>query len=145
MSLVRQMLCVLAASLALAALLWALHPNRPPWRQVVASGQHDIGLAGARTLAASDRGVLWIDARPSADYAASHLAGALSLNEAEWPDLLVEHLAAITGRPAGQPIVVYCDGAGCGEADRVAERLRAEMAQEPVQVLRGDWRRLRLD
>lgn len=141
------MLLVLAVSLGLAVVIGVLHPGRPPWHQVVASGQYDIDLARARTLADAPLGVLWIDARTEDEYVAGHLEGALLMNEESWADRIVPNMEALGARPAGQPIVVYGDDTGRDSGERgtrIADRLRSELGHEPTYSLKAPWRRLRM-
>lgn len=78
---------------------------------------------------------LWIDARPSAAYAASHLPGALSLNVEHWPELLPPVLEAWE---PDRVAVVYGDSLGLQDSREVAERLR-DFKLGPVWVLHGGW------
>lgn len=75
---------------------------------------------------------VWIDARFYRDYAAGHIAGALNLPiDATFAeeDAFIEQLM-----PASR-IVVYCQSAGCGFADAVAERLRGHGFRD-IQLFR---------
>jgi rhodanese-related sulfurtransferase len=79
---------------------------------------------------------LWLDARNSADFALSHVPGALRFTEAEWET----HLPELLDRwEPGVPVVVYCDSPGCGTAARIAARLRQELADKNIYALEGGW------
>lgn len=78
--------------------------------------------------------VLWLDARPRAEFEDSHITGAVLLNEQEWDSQLV-HVFDVWQPET--PIVVYCD-AGCQSSEKVALRLR-DMGVEPVYFLRGGY------
>ena len=132
---------VLLASLALTAVLLAFHPQRPPWYRVLESGQFDISPAKAATLAAGSNGVLWIDSRSATEYQEGHPLGALRLSQDQWADLAGTLFQAIKGRPPGQPIIVYGDETGQRSAE-LADKLRFEWGEEPVFVLKGDWKEL---
>lgn len=140
-SLKRQMWHVLLASLALTVILLAVHPQRPPWYRILESGQFDISPAKAATLAAGSNGVLWIDSRSAPEYMEGHPVGALRLSQDQWAELAGPLFQAIKGRPPGQPIIVFDDGTGQRSAG-VADKLRFEWGEEPVFLLRGDWKEL---
>jgi rhodanese-related sulfurtransferase len=63
--------------------------------------------------------VVVLDVRPSAEYAAGHLPGAVNVP----PDELETRLAAL---PAGRPVVAYCRGPLCAYADTAVRTLRAK-------------------
>jgi rhodanese-related sulfurtransferase len=67
---------------------------------------------------ARNHDVLVIDVRPSEEYAAGHIAGALSVPLAQ----LVQRLAEL---PQGKRIVAYCRGPYCVLAAEAVRRLRA--------------------
>ncbi len=126
---------------ALAAALW--HPRRPDWealRQAAAlaptaahSGGLRIELAQARSV---HPGVLWVDARPTRDFAAGHIPGAISLHEGAWDEGFLRLVEAWDGAAS---IVVYCGGADCRASEAVALRLRRELDTERVYALAGGW------
>jgi rhodanese-related sulfurtransferase len=123
----RQVIALLAIALlpAIAGGLW--HPRRPAW-------QSD------EVLLASDTGwgpsILWIDARPAADFARGHIPGAVSLNEDHWDDLLP---GVLDNWDATRKIVVYCSSLSCQASHDVARRLREEANIPNVFVLQGGW------
>ena len=80
--------------------------------------------------------VVWVDARPDADFARDHVPGAISLNEDRWNELLPELLAAWSPE---KKVVVYCSAQSCDLAREVAERLRKEAQLPDVFVLEGGW------
>jgi rhodanese-related sulfurtransferase len=81
--------------------------------------------------------VLWVDARPEAEYAEGHVDGAVSLNEDNWS----RAIAGVLERwNPGDAVVVYCGGAECAASKAVAGRLRGrEYGLGEVYVLRGGW------
>ncbi len=122
-------LALLLAPLAPAALTAWWHPQAPAWRA-------PVDAFPSLDLAAVPEGVLWIDAREPAAYAAGHIPGALSFGEGNWE----EGLAAFVERwEPGVLVVVYCDGAECDASRRVARRLQIELGVEDVAVLREGW------
>jgi rhodanese-related sulfurtransferase len=78
---------------------------------------------------------MFLDARAPADYAAGHIANALSLPveefEARYPQIA----------PMLSPdskIVVYCDGTDCELSHRLAERLR-QLQYKNIRILMNGW------
>ena len=68
--------------------------------------------------------VTLVDVRPAEEYAAGHIAGALSIPLGELPDRLAE-------LPADQEVVAYCRGAFC------------VLAHDAVRLLAADGRSAR--
>lgn len=139
----KQALLILALASLAAGLSASLHPRRPPWFETSdpARERWEIDLNAARTLRAEGP-VVWIDSRPRADYEQGHLEGALLLNSEEWGELMFEQQEALRAA-LDQPVVVYCDGAGCERSADIAQRLRELLGLDPVYVLKGPWRELR--
>ncbi|HRQ89734.1 MAG TPA: rhodanese-like domain-containing protein [Bacteroidia bacterium] len=135
------LLIVGCAILAATATAW-LHPRRPPWFQVEdpAQARWRLSVVEVGKLMAAGP-VVWIDARPRADYEASHLPGALLLNAEEWGDLMFEHQFTLQ-EAFDRPVVVYCDGESCQRSAEIAQRLRELVGLDPVYVLDGPWRDL---
>jgi rhodanese-related sulfurtransferase len=76
-----------------------------------------------------------LDARPAADYAAGHIAHALSL-PAEKFDTRYEQIAPMLAPDAS--IVCYCDGMECDLSHELAELLR-ERGYTNVHILVNGW------
>lgn len=78
---------------------------------------------------------IFIDARLASDYERGHLAGAISLpidaNDAMWEQTLAKI-------PQGQPIVTYCQSAGCKFAEKVSLRLIEEGCTD-IALFKGGW------
>jgi rhodanese-related sulfurtransferase/DNA-binding HxlR family transcriptional regulator len=74
--------------------------------------------------------VVLVDVRPTEEFDAGHIAGALSIPL----DELDERLAEL---PAGSEIVAYCRGAFCAYAHDAVRRLRAE--GRAARRLEGGW------
>jgi len=101
--------------------------NEPP------TDSAPVSLAVAQSWG---EGVLWLDARPEADYARRHIPGALPLNEDSWD----EHLRMmLTAWSPERKLVVYCSRQTCNASHEVAERLRKEVGLSNVYVLEGGW------
>jgi rhodanese-related sulfurtransferase len=123
----RQVIAILLLALlpAGAAGLW--HPRRPAWQ----SDEVTLGAAGAWGAT-----VLWVDARPDADFARAHIPGAVSLNEDRWDELLP---GLLDHWDTTHKIVVYCSSLSCQASHDVARRLRDETGLPNVFVLQGGW------
>jgi rhodanese-related sulfurtransferase len=123
----RQVIAILALALlpAVATGLW--HPRRPAWQS------DEVTPASA---IAWGRSVLWIDARPDADFAQGHIPGAVPLNEDRWDELLPE---VLDHWDTTRKIVVYCSSLSCQTSHDVARRLREEEGIPNVFVLEGGW------
>ncbi len=80
--------------------------------------------------------LLWVDARPDAQFETEHIPGALSLNEDRWDELLPQVLT--TWAPEKRT-VVYCSSQSCAASHEVARRLREEAGLKNVFVLHGGW------
>jgi rhodanese-related sulfurtransferase len=124
----RQVIALLLLALlpAIATGLW--HPRRPAWQS------DEVTLSAASAWGAD---ILWIDARPDADFARAHIPGAVSLNEDHWDDLLpavLDHWDSTSKK-----IVVYCSSLSCQASHDVARRLREEANIPNVFVLQGGW------
>jgi rhodanese-related sulfurtransferase len=80
--------------------------------------------------------VIWVDARPDAEFARDHVPGAVPLNEDRWNNLVGPFLAMWT---PDKKVVVYCSAQNCNAAREVAKRLRDEAQLKNVFVLEGGW------
>lgn len=78
----------------------------------------------------------WLDARDARAFEASHIPGAVLLNEDRWQVGLERLLIVWDGERA---IVVYCDSATCNASHSVAKRLKGELGIDDVHVLHGGW------
>jgi rhodanese-related sulfurtransferase len=82
--------------------------------------------------------VIVIDVRPSAEYAAGHIAGARSIP--------LEHLAhRLDSLPEGVAVVAYCRGPYCVMADEAVDLLRHH-GRQAARLADGypEWRRAEL-
>jgi rhodanese-related sulfurtransferase len=95
-------------------------------------GAEEIDAAEARER--FDRGVLFLDARPVANYEMSHIPGAVPLPEDDFDS----HFAKVEGRLRSSfDAVVYCAGYGCEASHLVADRLKARGIH--VAILNEGW------
>jgi rhodanese-related sulfurtransferase len=95
-------------------------------------GAEEIPAAEAKER--FDRGALFLDARPVANYEMSHIPNAVPLPEDDFD----RHFTAIEARlRASFDAVVYCAGYGCEASHLVAERLKAKGIH--VAILNEGW------
>jgi rhodanese-related sulfurtransferase len=100
-----------------AVLSQALHKRRQEQFQ----GVRTINLAQAYAFFQNGK-ALFIDARPSDDYAEIHIPKALNIT----PEMLAQDGAAkVAGLAKDREIVVYCSQTSCDLALKVAEKLQA--------------------
>ncbi len=131
-SLRRSWLGIFGAATLLAAAALALDPRtRALLRDAPAADE--ITLAAARDHHGP---LLWLDARPAADFAHDRLPEALPLNLDNWDTQIVEVIAR--WQP-GTRVIVYCDDRACGSSRHVAERLRRDYQFDDVVILHGGW------
>lgn len=98
-----------------------------------AVAKDEVELAQAQSWGDS---VLWVDARPEAQFEQEHVPNALLLNEDRWSELLPPMLAAWS---PDKRVVVYCSSQSCAASHEVARRLRDEAGLPNVFVLHGGW------
>lgn len=103
-----------------------------PWK-APALAPDEITLEEARSWGDT---VLWLDARPDAQFSQDHIPGALSLNEDRWNELLPRALEAWAPE---KRVIVYCSSQSCEASREVAARLRKEAQLKNVFVLNGGW------
>ncbi len=131
-SLVRQILLLLGLAFLPAIGQAIYYRNATSWSQPPAD-------SGAVTLAQAEAwgdAVLWLDARPDAQYETAHIDGALQLNQDRWNELLPQMLSAWAPE---RKVVVYCSRQTCNASHEVAERLRTEAGLTNIYVLQGGW------
>ena len=119
-------------SITAALLAFCFNPRRAElsWTQPV---QMEATLA---ELMQGDRPVLWVDARNAAAYELAHIPGALSLTEENWDQQFPLFLAAWSPRLR---VVVYCNSESCDASQAVARRLRNDLNETDIRVLKGGW------
>jgi len=133
-SLLRQSLLLLGLALLPGVGQALYYRDSVSWHsRVVESDLVAVDLA--RSWGAS---VLWVDARPDADFERDHIPGAILLNEDRWNELLPQFLQQQWSPE--KKIVVYCSAESCNLADDVARRLRKEAGlPNEIRVLKGGW------
>ena len=128
----RSWLGILGLATLLAAAALALDPRARALLSDAPAGD-EIALAAARAYADP---ILWLDARPAADFARDHIPEALPLSLDEWDNRIVDVLAR--WQP-GTRVIVYCDDRACSTSRTVAEKLRREYQFDDVRILHGGW------
>ena len=125
---------ILFVSLGLA-LAWNTWSGRGIGLQANAflrEGAEEIPAAEAKQRL--DRGALFLDARPVANYEMSHIPGAVPLPEDDFD----KHFSVLEPRLRSSfDAVVYCAGYGCEASHIVAERLKAKGIH--VAILNEGW------
>ena len=100
--------------------------------------KHSVCLSTVRTWPVGE--ILWVDARPRADWEKDGLDGSVLMNDQEdWLDLEPEFMMQmmLATRPT---VVVYCNQSGCGSSKYIADQLRSRHADAlgfQVYVLEG--------
>lgn len=131
MNRVRQVIAILLVALVPAVSAGFFHPKRPGWSKPAA--ENEIDLPTAVQLGSK---VLWVDARPRAEFENAHIPGAVLLNEDEWERLIDGFLDSWN---RDSRVVIYCSSASCDASRGVAERLKSEARIQNVYVLKGGW------
>ena len=98
-------------------------------------GVVQISLAEAEDLFARGRG-FFVDARPSEDFRAGHIAGATNVPFATADERALEALMIATG--LDKELVVYCSGGDCQSSLGLARLLTGRGLKE-VRVFPGGW------
>ncbi len=80
--------------------------------------------------------VVLVDARPSEDYAAGHIPGAISLPADEVDALFASQSLPI---PVDRDVVTYCARADAGDAEHVGRVLDSTVGCPRIHVLAGGW------
>ena len=123
---------LLAALALLPAIAQGLYlRDRISWTQ--RNSGDEVSVAEARKWGNS---VMWIDARPTKEFAAGHIEDAIQLNTEEWDTLLP---GTLNRWAPDRKLVVYCSKQSCGASHEVARRLRDEAGLKNVFVLSGGW------
>ena len=87
-------------------------------------GQPFVEISGEAAAWLHARGVVFLDARRSKDYAQGHVAGARSFPVWE-ADVVRERVEAFVGegRDGSYPVVLYCSGGECEDSHMLAQML----------------------
>ena len=131
------LLLVLAATLSGLLVNYLRADGIPLVRQPV-SAEQEGSMPLARVAELQRQGlVLFLDARSEAEYAAGHIAGALSL-PLETFDLRIAEILPLID--AAETAVTYCNGEDCHLGEILARKL-GEWGCTNVEVLPNGWTR----
>ena len=86
--------------------------------------------------------VVWVDARPRADWEKSGVSGSMLWNLDPAEDMQAFEAEAVARIAANPRVIVYCGDENCGVSRQVADRIRALDLGAQISVLRGGWRAL---
>jgi rhodanese-related sulfurtransferase len=131
-ALLRQVFLLAAAALVPAVGEAIYFRERVSWHSPIPASEM-VTVDQARAWGSN---VIWVDARPDAEFARDHVPDAVPLNEDRWNDLVGSFLAMWT---PDKKVVVYCSAQSCNAAREVAKRLRDEAQLKNVFVLEGGW------
>lgn len=136
-----QFAVVSAISLAAAGATW-LAKGAP--KSVSAKTVHcDPALIeeGEICLAEIGENVLWVDARPRAEWEENGLEGSVlwNLDPKEDSQSMEGEVAMAIATVQPEMVVVYCGSEACGTSKQIAERIRAIDLGPPVKALHGGW------
>jgi rhodanese-related sulfurtransferase len=135
-TMIREAAVILFFTLLAAVGTHFLHPKAPSWYLNAEPVRDDeVSLADIAKHWHGD--VLWIDARPRAQYDADHVPGALLINEQEVDRLMFDSFEKLQSNT--KPVVIYCSSASCDASHRMKDYLTERVAMTNVYVLRGGW------
>ena len=137
MSTARETVLLLVLTLLAAAGTHFLHPRAPAWfatNEPLRDDEVSLEIIAQRW----HNDVVWIDARPRAQYDAGHVPSALLLNEESADQLLFEHFEKLQDNT--KPIIVYCGSEACQTSRKIARFLKEKLPVTPIYVLRGGWK-----
>lgn len=129
-------------SLAAAAGTWLVKgPPQEPKAFVCDPAKLDEGEI---CLAEVAENVLWVDARPRAEWEINGLKGSILWNLDPKEDVNEMEAGAVMRIAEGvEQVVVYCGSEACGTSRQVAARIRTLDLGPPVKTLHGGWDALR--
>lgn len=132
-----QAVMLVAFSSAAAGLTW--HFQGEPDRSVICT--ENLLKKGEICLAdVPSEGVVWVDARPRAQFEKGSVKGALLLTDdrhENWDELLVEAVPKLFD---AKMVIIFCSSEACGSSEAVAEKLRELSLGPEIRVLHGGWK-----
>jgi rhodanese-related sulfurtransferase len=130
-------MAALLAGAAAAGLLWNAFSGRGlalGANAFIVPGETVVEIPAAEARQRLDKGALFLDARPRANYEMEHIPGALSLPEEGFEAAFAALEPTLRSR---LDIVVYCAGYGC-EASHIVSRKLRERGVHAV-ILNEGW------
>jgi rhodanese-related sulfurtransferase len=141
MKMVLQILVVVALALAGAGATWLI--LGPPDRGVVCdAAKLEPGEVCLESLKADAGEILWIDARPRADWTRDGVPGSILVTDHRDENLDVLIAEAFPRLVGAKRVVIYCSDVGCGTSKMIAKTLRELEAGPQIVYLHGGWRAL---
>src|SRR5260370_42240517 len=107
---------ILVSGGGVAGVTGAVHPKRPAFVEPP-TDPNQVNLAQVQHWA---RTVLWVDARPDAEFASGHIPEAVSLNFENWPEQFPKFLDQYSPDRRG---VLYCSATSCQRSREMADKL----------------------
>lgn len=136
----RQLVVIAAVSLAAAGgTYWVKGPPNRLFRCDPATLEADEVCLEKIPVGAD---VVWVDARPRADWEKTGVPGSLLWNLEPSEDMQAFEAAAAVRIAVTPRVIVYCGDENCGVSRQVAASIRALDLGAEVSVLRGGWRAL---
>lgn len=132
-----QLAALVAVSASAAGITWLVKgpPEKVPLEQCDPLQLKEDELC----LSQVSGNVLWVDARPRAEWEKRSVEGAILWNlDPKENQQTFEAEAAMKVLEA-ELVVVYCGSEACGTSREVADRIRALQMGPPVKVLHGGW------
>ncbi len=140
MNAIAQLSIIVSVACAAAGGTWLI--KGPPSRAIVCDPANLKPDEVCLSQIPADAAVLWVDARPRADWLRNGVQGSVlwNLDPAENVQTFeAETAVRILETPR---VIVYCGDENCGVSRQVAERIRALGLGAEVSVLFGGWRSL---
>lgn len=131
MTALRQAGLILLIAVALGGVTAAIHPKRPTFL-APPTDPNEVNLTQVKSWGGA---VLWVDARPDAEFASGHIANAVSLNFDNWQDQFPKFLDNYS---PDRRVVVYCSAISCQLSREIAEKLRSNGITN-AYFLEGGW------
>lgn len=143
-----RLLALPAAALALGGMFNLLNPQGLAWsvaaeRQAIIQPDslfRRVTWAEAGPLV-GEGGAVLVDARPTRQFEAGHIPGAVSL-----PSFAFDEIVSVFVEEHGRdrPVIVYCDRENCDLSEELALRLARDFGMSNVAILEGgylEWQR----
>lgn len=136
-----QLAVLVAVSASAAGVTWLVNgpPEKAPVLQCDPSQIADDQIC----LADVSGNVLWVDARPRAEWEEDSVEGSILWNLDPGENQQTFEAEAAMKLLDAELVVVYCGSEACGTSRQVADRIRAMQLGPTVKVLFGGWEALK--
>lgn len=135
-----QIIFLCGLSLVLSLTYNAVNPRGISWGTPASSAEQEtkdfpqVSLAEVYKIYQRPEVVL-LDARSAVEYNYGHIAGALNLPLDEFDKIYPLLAPKLTAK---KEIIIYCSGAGCGQSQHLAQKLK-EKGYHDLKVFAGGW------